>query len=38
MMQADEQITVMSLATAKDSQWRILHLADKMIVGDAVEW
>ena len=38
MMQADEQITVMLLATAIDRQWRILHLSDKMIVGDAVEW
>ena len=37
-MRADKQITVMLLATAIDRQWRILHLADEMIVNDADKW
>ena len=36
-MQADEQITVMLMATVKYRQLQILFLADKMIIGDAVE-
>ena len=30
--------TLMLMATVKYRQWHILYLADKMIVGDAVEW